>query len=85
MANAKTLPYPMASAVTKLDVISKPGIEVFPLSATIVKVSYKVEYYIPYQNQHVVDDFNWNNILKLVEMILFHCIFWFIPLLVNPF
>ena len=39
MADATTLPYPMVSAITKLDVISKPSIEVFPLSTTLVKVS----------------------------------------------
>ena len=39
MADATTLPYPMVSATTKLDVISKPSIEVFPLSTTLVKVS----------------------------------------------
>ena len=38
MADATTLPYPMVSAITKLDVISKPSIEVFPLSTTLVKV-----------------------------------------------
>ena len=52
MANAKTLPYPMVSALTKLDVISKPSIEVFPLSTTIdyYEVSYKVKCYMPYRN-----------------------------------
>ena len=48
MADAKALPYPMVSAVTKLDVISKPSIEVFPLSTTLVKVCYLFLDYILY-------------------------------------
>ena len=40
MRDAKSIPYPMVSATTMLDVIYKPAIEVFPVSTTLVKVSW---------------------------------------------
>ena len=38
MDNADQIPFPMVEATTMLDVISKPDIEVFPVSTTLIKV-----------------------------------------------
>ena len=40
MKDAREVPHPMVSATFMLDVISKPIIEVFPVTTTLVKVSH---------------------------------------------